>query len=221
MNDLVNLSNIALRKTQYDEIILDGSGSMQRQWWDTLKSIDAYVETLGWDQLDTQLRLSIFTTGHDNIDLIARDCPISQWVPLLKDPPGSPFLRTPLYDAINLMGRRLAKLDPERAAVTIASDGEENGSMVTSLTQARAVLDWCRAKGWQVTLLGVDFNNSMTAEALGFGAQSATGVQRALMSDAMQSIAHKRARYGKTGEQMHFSDDERTQFGGYLNAPKE
>jgi hypothetical protein len=165
--------------------------------------------------------MSIFTTGPDNIDLIARDCPISQWVPLLKEIPGSPFLRTPLYDAINLMGRRLAKLDPERAAITIASDGEENGSLVTDVVQARAVLDWCRAKGWQVTLLGVDFNNSMTAEALGFGPQSATGVQKALITDAMRAIAHKRARYGKTGEKMQFSDDERTQFGGYLNAPKE
>src|SRR5215470_5137965 len=144
---------LATSKKQYDEIVLDGSGSMQIAWWDMLSHIDSYVEQVKSNQLDSHIRLSIFTTGDsvDAMDLVARNTHISGWVPLLTDPVGSYFGSTPLYDAIALAVQRLAKLDPERAALTIVTDGAENGSKFTTLDQAKGLLDWCKAKGWQVS----------------------------------------------------------------------
>jgi hypothetical protein len=70
----------------------------------------------------------------------------------LADAPG-----TPLFDAINMMGRELQALNPPRCSIVIITDGDENGSRHTTADQARAILDWCRAQGWQVTFLGADF----------------------------------------------------------------
>ena len=148
----LDTSNIALSKAQYDEIVLDGSGSMADQWWDMLAAIDGYVDQLRINQLESHIRLSVFTTGpQDAMDLVARNTPIATWEPLLTNPIGSHFGMTPLYDAIALAGMRLQKLDPARASLLIVTDGGENGSKFTSLEQARAILEWCKAKGWQVT----------------------------------------------------------------------
>lgn len=212
-------SDLILRKAQYDDLVLDGSGSMQGMWWDMLQAIDGYVDQLRSNQVESHLRLSIFTSN-GYIDLVARECALEAFVPLRDDPPGSHFLGTPLYDAINLAGRRFAKLMPARAALTILTDGEEQGSQSTSLTQAKAVLDWVRANGWQVTFIGCDFDNSSVAKALGASDQSAIGVAGARLGDAIKALADKRARYAKTGAPMHWSDDEKQRFGGYLAKPK-
>lgn len=213
-------TNLTLSKKQYDDIVLDGSGSMMDQWWDMLAAIDGYVDQLKINQLDSHIRLSIFTSGEpEYMDLVARNCPIGEWVPLLQDPVGSCFNSTPLYDAIVLTGKRLAKLDPERASVLIVTDGQEAGSKYANLTQAKAVIDWMKAKGWQVTFIGCDFNNQKLAQQLGINPAAAIGVHKAQVNEAIRALADKRARHGKTGAPIHWTDDEKQEFGGYLNAP--
>lgn len=214
---------LTLSKAQYDDIVLDGSGSMNDQWWPMLAAIDGYVDQLKLNQLDSHIRLSVFTTsgdrGIDAMDLVARNTPIAQWTPLVTDPIGSYFGGTPLYDAIALAGMRLQKLDPARASLLIVTDGGENGSKFTSLEQAKGVLAWCRAKGWQVTFIGCDFNNQRLAEQLGVHPSASIGVAQAHVADAIRTLADKRAKFGRTGDPMHWTDDEKSEFGGYLNAP--
>lgn len=211
---------LALSKQQYDDIVLDGSGSMTSVWWDMLAAIDGYVDQLKLNQLDSHLRLSVFTSGEpEYLDTVARNCAIAQWVPLLTDPIGAHFNSTPLYDAIQLAGQRLRKLDPARAAVTFVTDGDENGSRFTTLEQARSLIDWMRAKGWQVTFIGCDFNNQSLARQLGISPKAAIGVHKAHIGDAIRTLADKRGLYGRTGAAMHWTDDEKSEFGGYLNAP--
>jgi hypothetical protein len=207
--------------SQHDYILLDGSGSMRGKWWPSLAAIDTYIDTLKIARVNTHILLSVFScdfgTSKNFLLNEERNLPIHDWTPLSTTGIGAPFGGTPLYDAINAMGRRLRDIDPPRAAATIVTDGEECDSK-TSLDDAKRILDWMRAKGWQVTFIGCDFDNRKTAALLGGNPASAIGVQQSLLSDAAKSLAAKRARYALYGEQMHFTKGEQTQFGGYLTA---
>lgn len=203
---------------QLDYILLDGSGSMQGQWWEVLSSIDTYMDELKTAQLDSQCILQVFDTT--DLDYIARDCHMRDWKSFATDPVGAHWGGTPLYDAIAVMGFRLRDLNPPKCSIAIVTDGKEVDSRFTTLDGAKAILDWCRAKGWQVTFLGANFNNSAQARALGANEATAIGVQKKLLADAAKSFAQKRRRYGTTGENINFSPEERQQFGGYLAAPE-
>lgn len=209
-------------RSQFDYILLDGSGSMQDKWWESLDAIDAYVGGLKSEQVNSHIMLSTFTSGLNSPIKMwtQRDTPISDWVPLAKDPIGSDFGMTPLYDAVNTMGRQMRDLDPPKAAITIVTDGEEQGSQHTDLHQAKSILDWCRAKGWQVTFIGADFSNSKQAQLLGAGSGTSVGVAKANLKLAASALAKKRAAFARYGTPMHYTKDEQVQFGGYLGAPK-
>lgn len=202
-------------QTQLDFILVDSSGSMHPTWWETLEAVQAYVDGLKLANVNSQMMLTTFDST--NPELEHRNQPISDWASLMDEPIAGYFTTTPLYDAINLMGRKLRDLDPPRCAITIVTDGEEMGSQFTNLTQAKGVLDWCRAKGWQVTFIGAEFDNARLAKSLGCDPNAAIGVDRKLLPQAAKSLAEKRARYGLYGEPMHFSDDERQEFGGFLS----
>ena len=151
-------------------------------------------------------------------DNVLFDVPIEDWEPLYNFDMVScvGWSSTPLYDAIHTMGRRLKDLDPPRCSIVIVTDGHENASRYTDLNQAKAILDWCRAKGWQVTFIGANFNNRQQADLLGSNPASAIGVERRHLVDATKALAEKRKRYGLYGENMHYTEEERQQFGGYL-----
>lgn len=203
--------------TQLDYILLDASGSMSSKWWDALDSIDAYVGTLQAKNVNSQIILSTFESA--NPEFIHRDQNIAEWKPLRDNPIGADFTGTPLYDAVHIMARKLRDLDPPRASLVIVTDGQDTGSK-TDVNQAKSMLDWCRAKGWQVTFIGAGFDNSAQAKRLGSHGSAAIGVSPARLIDAAVALGEKRARYGLTGDEMHFTDDERQQFGGFLAAPE-
>ena len=203
---------------QLDFILLDGSGSMKEKWWDMLAALDAYVSGLKAANVRSRMLLTVFDSN--DLELVQRDTPPENWRPFYEEPIGSHWGMTPLYDAIQLMGRKLRDLDPVRCAITIVTDGMEEGSTFTSLPQARSILDWCRAKGWSVTFIGCDFNNSHQAAALGVSEANALGVDKRLLSDAAATLARKRANYGLYGTPVSFTEDERQQFGGFLPAPE-
>lgn len=205
-------------QSQIDFILLDSSGSMESKWWDSLNAIDVYVKTLKTQNIKSQVMLTVFS-GPLEFSL-ERDCQIEDWKDFTTDPIGGFWMGTALYDAINTMARTLRDLNPPRCAITIVTDGEENASQITNHTQAKAMLDWCRAKGWQVTFIGCEFNNAKQAGLLGSNPAAAIGVSQMYLSDAAQELAKKRARYAVSGEQMHFTEEERQQFGGYLSAPE-
>ncbi|HEY0724709.1 MAG TPA: vWA domain-containing protein, partial [Pyrinomonadaceae bacterium] len=210
--------SVTRTNTQLDYILLDGSGSMQDKWWDTLAAVEAYVQ--GTKAANILSRVLVQTFDSNDKDCIQRDVPIAEWKSVLDEPIGAWWSSTPLYDAIRLMGSRLNDIDPPRASIVIVTDGDENCSQFTTLEEAKAVLDWCRAKGWQVTFIGAEFNNWSQASKLGADAATSIGVQTKKLADATAALAKKRARYGLYGEDMHYSDDEKQQFGGYLNPPK-
>jgi hypothetical protein len=218
MNNLAHHSTTPTKiQTQVDYILLDGSGSMITSWYDTLDSVQAYVDGVKAQNIKSHCIMQVF--DDTNLDMVGRDCDIDAWVPLRQQPVGSTFGGTPLYDAINVMGRKLRDMDPPRCSIVIVTDGGESDSRFTDRTQAKSILDWCRAKGWQVTFIGAEFDNSAQARALGAGPNAYIGVSKKMLTSAIDALAKKRARYGLYGESMEYTDDEKQQFGGYLSGP--
>jgi hypothetical protein len=203
--------------TQYDYILLDGSSSMRDKWWDTMAAIQAYVGTTKDANVNSQVVVQVFDSKE--LDYMARDVAIKDWIDLQVEPIGAHWGMTPLYDAIQIMGRRLRDLDPPRCSIVIVTDGDENCSSFTDLTQAKSILDWCRAKGWQVTFIGANFDNSEQSRMLGANEKTSLGVSQKRLADATTALAKKRARYGLYGEPMHYTDEEQSKFGGFLNGP--
>lgn len=211
------MNQLVKRENQLDYILLDGSASMATKWHDSLAAIHAYVDTLKQENVNSDIYLHLFSSG-SLLDLVGFDGNISQWGNLMGlELPNS---GTSLYDAVAIMGRRMRDFDPPHGRITIVTDGEEGGSQFTDITQAKAILDWCRAKGWPVTFIGVDFSNNRQARALGADKNYAIGVQQKLLSDAARNYGRKAANHARSGTDMGFSESEQQQFGGYLAPPK-
>jgi len=207
----------ALSAPQLDYFLVDGSGSMNDKWWESMGAMEQYTDVLKSENVSSHGIVHVFDS--QNISNVQRDAPLADW-PTFHPTTGLPLTSTwgttPLYDAINLMVRELAALDPARCSIVILTDGDENGSRYTTAEQARALLDWCRAKGWQVTFLGADFNNSRQAKLLGADATNSIGVQKRLLVDAGKALGEKRVNNARYGHDINFTEKEKSDFGGYL-----
>ena len=207
-----------LQATQLDYILMDGSGSMMDKWWEMLAMLDGFMDVLKAQNVHSHGIVQVFD-DNDNLASIQRNSLIKDWQTFSADPLGGTWGGTALYDAINYMVRFLADEDPEKCSIVIVTDGDSYDDRYTSLPEARALLDWCRAKGWQVTFIGCDFNNSRQAKALGANDDNTLGVQKKLLGEAGKLFGNKRANYGRTGEDINFTKDEQSNFGGYLTGP--
>lgn len=218
MAQLVNSQTKDLNTTtQQDYILLDGSSSMKPQWWDSLDAIQAYVDGVKNQNILSDVTVHVFSSR--DLEYIARKGSINQWVPLRQDPIGSLWGGTPLYFAINRMGLRLRDLDPPKASIVIVTDGDDTTYDDAARQQAIAVLNWMRAKGWQVTFIGANFDNEKQGELLGGNKESVIGVSTARLVDAASALAKKRGKYSLYGTPMHWSEDEQNKFGGFLGGP--
>ena len=204
----------SLLAPQLDYILLDGSASMVDKWFDTQSAIDNYMKVLLSQNIASHGILARFSSYGDY--QIYRDSAIGDWPTFRESPIPNAMGGTALYDAIAQMGWELRDLDPSSATIVIVTDGQEMGSLDTDEHQARAILDWCRAKGWNVVFLGADFNNSRQAQALGADERNSIGVQKRLLADAGTMLGRKRAASARSGDTIDFTDDEKQQFGGYL-----
>lgn len=209
-------------KVQKDYILLDASSSMSSKWWDSLKAVDDYIAGLKTASVNSSVTMATFTTGrHDVISYDkCRESTVDDWQSVMAEGQNQvPFYAgtTPLYDAINVCVKELRDLDPPKVSILIVTDGEENASK-TNAAQAKGLIDWCRAKGWQVTFLGCDFDNNAQAKLLGVGPANAIGTSAKRLKDATAELARKRAHHAHFGTPMNFSEDEQQKFGGYLTS---
>ena len=205
----------ALSAPQLDYFLIDGSGSMMEKWWESQAALQGYIDVLRTENVSSHGVVQIF--DNHNLANVQRDATLADWPEFHDKPLVATWGMTPLYDAINLMARELAALDPARCAITIVTDGDENGSRHTTAEQARSLLDWCRAKGWQVTFLGADFNNTKQAALLGANSSNFIAIQKSKLEEAGKLLGHKRAKNARYGNDISFNDDEKTTFGGYLS----
>lgn len=198
---------------QHDFILLDRSGSMQGLWTEALSSVNAYVAKLAEDKVDTGVTLATFdqdTQGKFAFDIIRDRIIPSTWRPV-SDKDATPRGGTPLNDATGRIVNLAFAGNYDKAAIIIMTDGEENSSKELTVTQAKLLLDQCRARGWQVIFLGANFDNAR--QATSYGAMSANAVQASAgnLRSSTTMMASKRAFYGVTGQSISFSDAEKAE----------
>jgi hypothetical protein len=203
---------------QHDFILLDRSGSMQALWNEALHSVNAYVKKLAEDQIDTGVTLATFDKDGEEFKFeIVREriIPLT-WKPVSGED-ATPRGMTPLNDAVGRIVT-LAKAGVngapyDKLALIIMTDGLENASREYSHKAAKALLDDCRAKNWQVIFLGANFDNAAQAEAYGNAATQSMAVGKASLSAAMSATAAKRRGYASHAAPMQYSEEERRSFG--------
>lgn len=199
---------------QHDFILLDRSGSMADKWHETLSSINAYVKQLAEENVETEVTLAVFD-GRQGCDfeVIRNKVAPNQWEDLSKAD-ASPRGWTPLNDAIGELVALANKDTYDKAVLVIMTDGAENASKNLTLTQAKQLLDGCRAKGWQIIFLGADYDNAAEAASYGNMAAGTAQVSSDMLVRAMKNTASLRASYGLTGQSMSFSNKMKAEFKG-------
>lgn len=196
---------------QHDFILLDRSGSMGKLWAEAMSAVNGYVRKLASDNVDTGVTVAVFDEYQDKFcfDVIRDRITPPTFAPLTARD-AEPRGWTPLSDAVGQIVNLAKAGNYDRVAIIIMTDGEENRSKELSVTQARLLLDQCRARGWQVIFLGANFDNARQAAAYGSAANTQAFVAQGNLRASSDSLASKRFNYGATGQAINFTDEEKT-----------
>jgi Mg-chelatase subunit ChlD len=192
---------------QHDFILMDRSGSMGLIWSEAVGSVNGYVKKLAEDNVDTGVTIAVFdSVSFDTI----RDRIIPRTMKPIDLSEAQPRGGTPLNDSIVKLVTMAEKGNYDRVAIVIMTDGQENASQEdrTGIV-AKAALDRCRARGWQVIMLGANFDNTQQATTLGNHAAQTMSVNSANLSGVLRQTASKRAVYGATGQSIGYSEEDR------------
>jgi uncharacterized protein with von Willebrand factor type A (vWA) domain len=198
---------------QHDFILLDRSGSMsgEGKWEEALKGINAYVEKLAKDNVDTGVTLAVFDQMDNGLDYaVIRDRIIpSTWKPVSNED-AVPRGWTPLNDAVGRMVASAKAGNYDKVAIIIVTDGHENSSKELTVAEATKLLDECRARGWQVIFLGANYDNAVQAASLGNTKYQTLSAATKNFVSTMRVTAEKRMAYGSgAAATMSYSDDEK------------
>lgn len=200
---------------QHDFILLDRSGSMQSLWTEALSSINSYVKKLADDKIDTGVTLATFDGDNGRLAFdIIRDRIIPSTWKAVSSEDATPRGMTPLSDATGKIVSLAKAGNYDKVAIIIITDGAENASRELTVAQAKASLDECRAKNWQVIFLGANFDNAQQAAAYGNSSFATSAVAKGNLGDATTTMANARSRYAATGASMGFTDEEKRRLGG-------
>lgn len=202
---------------QHDFILLDRSGSMQTLWSEALNSVNAYVKKLADDSVDTGVTLATFDKDGEQFKFeVIRDRIIPATWKRVSNADAAPRGMTPLNDAIGrIVALAKAGLNGtpfDKLALIIMTDGLENASREYSHAAAKALLDDCRSKNWQVIFLGADFDNAAQAESYGHSAAQTVACVPGQIASAMQVTAAKRRAHALDDEPIRYSAEEKRRF---------
>lgn len=181
---------------QRDYLLLDCSGSMSSKWKEALNAVNGYVHSLG-SKVNTKILLATFA---DDYTVVREEQSPMMWKSLTEEvvtPDGS----TALNDAIGRIVARAKQDNPDKAAIVLATDGEENASKELTTEQANALLDECRKRGWQVIHLHIgDASTAQTmSDAYGIDPNQTIATGKETLAITLQKVAEKRAAYAREG----------------------
>lgn len=195
---------------QHDFILLDRSGSMSSMWSEAISSINAYVKKLAEENVDTGVTLACFDSEHGKVcfDIMRDRITPATWRPVtaFEAPPRG---TTPLNDATGKIVALAEAGNYDKVAIIIMTDGAENASRELTVDQAKAALQRCRDRGWQVVFLGANFDNAVQARSYGNLAASSASLAAGKMGDGMNTMAMARSAYSTSGKAMEFTDAEK------------
>lgn len=190
-------------------LLLDRTGSMSDKWSETLSAVNGYVRDLAKENIDADVTLAMFDKQNGfQFDVIRRSVALKDWQPVAETE-AFPRGWTPLYDAVGQIAGLAQKDNPDKAMIVVMTDGEENSSTEVSREQARAALDLCRQKNWQVVFLGVAFDNFGQSHALGLSAGQTLAASRGALREMGGVAAAVSSDYARTGAPRVFSAEER------------
>lgn len=197
---------------QHDFILLDRSQSMSsgNRISEAVGALNTYVKKLAKEKVDTGVTLCVFDTG--GFDILRDRITPATWknVEVGECPPrGS----TPLNDSVSKIVAKANAGGYDKVALVILTDGEENSSVElpgeAGKAAVKSLLDGCRAKNWQVIMLGAQFDNWDQAQSYGNLPGQTVNVAAGNMAQTMTTLGATRTAYAATGKAMNFSDDER------------
>jgi uncharacterized protein YegL len=196
---------------QHDFILLDRSGSMQDKWLEAMTACNAYVKKLADDDVDTGVTMATFDSegGKLRFEVIRDRIIPSTWRPV-SNKDATPRGMTPLNDAVVELVQLANRGNLyDKVAIIIMTDGEENDSRENSVEAAKARLDECRAKNWQVIFLGASFDNIRQSASLGGVRGQSISASAGTYAAHTNSIAQKRTQYSTSGATMDFNEQEK------------
>jgi von Willebrand factor type A domain len=199
--------NLLDRRLQRDYLVLDRSGSMADIWDAVLTAISGYVRSLKDDKVSTSITFAVFDHEYQ---IVRKDVAPANWRGVTTDE-AEPRGATALNDAIGSIVAQAKEENPAKATLVFATDGGDNASKMTT-EEARALLDECRARGWDVIFLGVGHDNSELAQSYGADPSQTIAVDKDTLAATMQKIAVKRA----SGQRITFSATEKKDAGRRL-----
>jgi hypothetical protein len=206
---------------QRDYILLDQSPSMCERWEEALAAVNNYVSTLRSNKVDTKITLAAFDSKYN---IVWRDFAPSVCAPLvcktgkygIESSLVTPAGGTALYDAIGKIVLQAKTDNPEKATIVIVSDGGDGESRELTAGHAAGLLAQCRARGWQIILIGMDFDNTDTAQRLGLAPTEFIATGKESMPALMGKVGENRTTYGRTGQRIGFTDAEKREAGNRL-----
>jgi hypothetical protein len=197
--------------SQHDFILLDRSGSMASMWNDALGSIDSYVRRLARERIETQVTFATFDSlaGGINFDIVRNAVAPKEWERLYSGKTIDPRGNTPLSDAIGRLVALADRADCNKTVLLIITDGEENASCDLDIAGARAMLERCRKRGWQVVFIGCNFDNTLQAKGYGAADQQVAQATAANMETLLYAIAAARVEHARSDKPIALTDQSR------------
>ena len=196
------------KKSLNEYILLDRSGSMMGRWNEALSSINTYVEEAK-GKVKTKVTVATFDSQCGlQFDVIRDRQSSKKWEPLTsKD--ATPRGTTPLFDAIARIVALAEEKNKEQTVIVVMTDGEENSSREVDRNAAKAALDRCRDKNWQVVFLGADFDAFNQAASVGTASAQTLSMSEGNYGSSMAGLRQQTTAYADTGETVSFSDEDR------------
>lgn len=189
-------------------VLLDRSGSMLSRWTNSIEIINGFMA--GLKEIDGRVSVYAFddpkggwhnvreTRNNATIEILAKGVTTASFEPI-DEKKVAPRGGTPLYDAIGYLAKVINGDTAKRGVVVIMTDGAENSSGEVNRETAKTLLDGIRARGWEVTQLGVDFDAYAEGQKMGVQAASVLNVNSANVRDTVDIMAGKARTYSSTG----------------------
>lgn len=190
-------------------VLVDRSGSMANKWTEALSSINAYVQGLKNANVEGGVTVALFDEHAGFRFDVIRNTSIRSYTDI-STWEAYPRGGTPLYDAIGKIIELASKTRPQRAAIVIWTDGQENASRHSSRESTRNLLNTVREfSGWQVLFLGADFDAIPQADWLGIAQQNVLNMSAGHYGASTSSLIGSTQSYATRGVNMAFSDSDK------------
>lgn len=188
-------------------ILLDRSGSMSTRWDEALSSINAYVAGLA--KGSAVVTLATFDS-HDGMkfDVVRDSVPAGEWKSVT-DADATPRGMTPLFDAIGRVASLAETASTSKTVVVVMTDGVENASREHTKVTAKAAVDRCKAKGWEVVFLGADFDAFGEGAKVGVDSGKVLNMSAGAYVQSMSDLGVKSMAYARGAGPILFSDKDR------------